>query len=328
MSTSHPVSAPFRRLPIHRLLVAGLVAGLLAGGPSARLFGGLAVADEVADEPSDESGNVSPGNRPLSQQEQMTARGFVRHRGAWRTTQEIELLERGERATTAQKQWGPKIEKLRRRLDDPATAATAAEELREIVDPAAVPALAAALAKEPVSQVRAFELESLARIGTADALAVVVRAAIDHADADTRLTAVERLRTIGPRIAEPVLVASLSGPDNARINRAAEAIGALGLESAAVPLVEALETEHVVTSSDGGQAGQTSVTFGSGGDGLSLGGGPKRGKIRMRNEAVLAALVQVTGCDFQWNVPAWKQWLTGREVPATIDLRRGEPAGE
>ena len=265
----------------------------------------------------------SPGAAPPSQQMLMTARGFFRYRGAWRTSQEIELIERSERATVSQKQWGPRLEKLRRRLDDPATSATATEELREIVDPAAVPSLGGAVAREPVPQVRAFLLEALARIGTPDAIAIIVQVAIDHTDPDTRLTAVERLQAIGPRIAEPALVAALAGPDNARLNRAAEALGALGLVGAAAPLVDALETEHVVIASDGRQAGQTSVAFGNaGGDGLSLGGGPKKGKVRLRNEAALAALVQITGQDFQWNLPAWRQWLASRELAAPVDLRR------
>ena len=264
----------------------------------------------------------SPGAAPPSQQALMTARGFVRYRGAWRTSQEIELIERSERETVTQKQWGPRLEKLRRRLDDPATSATAAEELREIVDPAAVPSLGDAVAREPVPQVRAFLLEALARIGTPDAIALIVQVAIDHTDPDTRLTAVERLQAIGPRIAEPALVAALGGPDNARLNRAAEAIGALGLVGAAAPLVGALETEHVVIASDGRQAGQTSVAFGnSGGDGLSLGGGPKQGKVRLRNEAALAALVRISGQDFQWNLPAWRQWLARRDLAEPVDLR-------
>jgi hypothetical protein len=254
----------------------------------------------------------------------MAERGLVRYRGAWRTSQEIELIERSERETVAQKQWGPRLEKLRRRLDDPATSATAAEELREIVDPAAVPALGAALAREGVPQVRAFLLESLSRIGSPDAIAIILQVAIDHADPDTRLTAVERLQAIGPRIAEPACVAALGGPDNARVNRAAEVIGALGLSGTAAALVEALETEHVVIASDGRQAGQTSVAFGnSGGEGLSLGGGPKRGKVRLRNEAALGALVRITGQDFQWNLPAWRQWLASQELAEPVDLRRG-----
>jgi hypothetical protein len=148
--------------------------------------------------------------------------------------------------------------------------------------------------------------------------------AIDHADPDTRLTAVEHIQAIGPRIAEPACVAALGGHDNARVNRAAEVIGALGLSAAAAALVEALETEHVVIASDGRQAGQTSVAFGnSGGEGLSLGGGPKRGKVRLRNEAALGALVRITGQDFQWNLPAWRQWLASQELAEPVDLRRG-----
>ena len=308
-------------LPTFRLLLAAAVMAFAA-------LPGRAADDGAAErevEPDGDDGDAarSPGAGPSSQQVFMEERGLVRYRGAWRTSQEIELLERSERETVAQKQWGPRLEKLRRRLDDPATSATAAEELREIVDPAAVPALGAAVAREGVPQVRAFLLEALARIGSPDAIAIILQVAIDHADPDTRLTAVERLQAIGPRIAEPACVAALGGPDKARVNRAAEVIGALGLSGTAAALVEALETEHVVIASDGRQAGQTSVAFGSGGEGLSLGGGPKRGKVRLRNEAALAALVRITGQDFQWNLPAWRQWLASQELAEPVDLRRG-----
>lgn len=311
-----------RPLPTFRLLLAAAVMALAAlPGRAADDDGG---AEREQDPGADDGdGGRSPGAGGSSQQAFMADRGLVRYRGAWRTSQEIELIERSERATVAQKQWGPRLEKLRRRLDEPATAATAAEELREIVDPAAVPALGTAVAREAVPQVRAFLLEALARIGSPEAIAIILQVAIDHADPDTRLTAVERLQAIGPKIAEPACVAALGGADNARVNRAAEVIGALGLSGTAAALVDALETEHVVIASDGRQAGQTSVAFGnSGGEGLSLGGGPKRGKVRLRNEAALAALVRITGQDFQWNLPAWRQWLASRELAESIDLRR------
>lgn len=315
------------RMPLSLILL--VVASLLVGpgSPSPADEGQLDVVEKAeaieSSEAVEPAEDRSPGEGRQSQQAFMLERGFVRYRGAWRTGQEIELIERSEREGAARKQWSPRLEKLRRRLDDPSTSATAAEELREIVDPAAVPALGAALAREPVPQVRAFLIEALARIGTGDALAILVQVAIDHADPDTRLTAVERIEAIGPRVAEPALVAALTGPDNARVNRAAEAIGALGLSTAAAALVDALETEHVVIASDGRQAGQTSVAFGTGGDGLSLGGGPKRGKVRLRNEAVLAALVRITGEDHRWNLPAWRHMLAARELAEPVDLRRG-----
>ena len=89
-------------------------------------------------------GDDPPAADAPTQAERMTERGFVRYRGAWRTRQEIELIERAERAEAAQREWAARLEKLRRRVDDPAAGA-AAEELRSIRDPVAVSALAAAL---------------------------------------------------------------------------------------------------------------------------------------------------------------------------------------
>ena len=51
-----------------------------------------------------------------TQQETMAERGYVRYRGGWRTAQEIELLERAERAHLARAEWKQKLERLRRQL--------------------------------------------------------------------------------------------------------------------------------------------------------------------------------------------------------------------
>lgn len=300
-------------------------------GGAARLALGMALGVVLVAGPAAAArGDDAPAADAPTQAERMTERGFVRYRGAWRTRQEIELIERGERAEAARREWTARLEKLRRRVDDPA-AGDAADELRSIRDPVAVPALAAALPREPVSAVRSCILEALAGIGGAEAWGVVVQAAIDHPHPDTRLAAVELLASGPSRQAEPVLVAALSGPDNARINRAAEAIGILRLKGAVPALVRALETEHVVTIGDGRPPGQTSVTFGNGGgDGLALGGGgPKRGTTRVRNEAVRAALERITGEHLGWDAAAWRVWLSRRAEAGAVDLRRSaapEPA--
>ena len=101
----------------------------------------------IGDEPASVAGaaaNTSAEQR-LSPQELMTARGFVRYRGMWRTVQEIELIERSDRVNLAQREWTIRLERLRKRLDDSRQAEAAVEEIREIADPFAVPALAAAL---------------------------------------------------------------------------------------------------------------------------------------------------------------------------------------
>lgn len=264
-----------------------------------------------------------------TQQESMAERGFVRYRGGWRTAQEIELIERAERRKLAQKEWNLRLERLRRQVDQSAQADRAAEEIREISDPFAVPALAAALGREPVFRVRSLYVEALARIRASEALATLALAAIDHPDAETRIVAAERLVGIGPHPAIPGLVAALSGPDNARINRAAEALGRIcggaggPAESVVGALIDALETEHMVVVGDGTPEGSTTATFTPTNGGLSMGGNAKRVKRMVRNERVLEALVTVTGRNFEWDAAAWRSWLASREAPPDFDPRRG-----
>ena len=259
-----------------------------------------------------------------TQQELMAERGYVRYRGGWRTAQEIELIERAERVMLAQKEWNGKLERLRRQVDQSAQADQAAEEIREISDPAAVPAVAAALAKEPVFQVRSWYVEALSRIRSSDAVGVLVAAALDHPDPETRIAAVERLVVIGPHVAVPTLVSALRSADNSQVNRAAEALGRLGVPSAVGPLVDALETQHVVVSGDGKPEGSTSATFTPSGGGLSMGGGPKRSTVSVRNDRVLEALVALPGTNFEWDARDWRVWLATRHAPpASFDPRRG-----
>ena len=253
----------------------------------------------------------------------MTARGFVRYRGMWRTVQEIELIERADRVNLAQKEWTIRLERLRKRLDDPRQAEAATEEIREIADPFAVPALAAALGKERMPRVRADYVEALSHIRGPEAMTVLVSMAVDHADPETRILAAERLVDIGPEMAAQAIAGALGGADNARINRAAEALGRLGSASAVGPLIGALETEHMVVAGGGGPEGSTTATFTPSGGGLSMGGGPKRQKTRVQNQRVLEALVKITGENFDWNTAAWRAWQANRQVPTDFDPRRG-----
>ena len=73
----------------------------------------------------DESGGPAV-DKPPSPQEIMSARGFIRYRGSWRTVQEIELIERAERVNVAHKEWVGRLERMRKRLDVPAQAEAAA----------------------------------------------------------------------------------------------------------------------------------------------------------------------------------------------------------
>jgi HEAT repeat protein len=236
--------------------------------------------------------------------------------------QEIELIERAERVNVAQKEWNGRLERMRKRLDQPAQAEAAAEEIREISDRFAVPVLTAALAAEPHARVRALYVEALSRIRSPEAAQTLVAVAIDHADSETRILAVERLAAIDAAAAAGAILPALGGGDNGRINRAAAALGRLGCASAVSPLIDVLETEHVVAT-DGPPEGSTTATFTPSGGGLALGGGAKRRKVRVQNQQVLEALVTLTGADFSWDVDAWRAWLASRQSPPDFDPRRG-----
>jgi HEAT repeat protein len=256
--------------------------------------------------------------------ERMAKIGLSRYEGAWRTRQEIELLERADREAATAREWKARIEKLRSRLERPDEAERAKEELGAVSDPAAAPAVAAVLAQEPSQLVRGLFVEALGRTRSQDAFATLVAVALDHPDPETRLAATEQLAAIAPDVAAPRLVAALGSADNAQVNRAAEALGRLGVVSVAPALVASLETQHVTVPGAGGQPGPMSVTFTPSGSGLSMGGGPKPVRVKARNEQVLAALVQLTGANFQWDIAAWREWLATQARPAAdIDLRRG-----
>ncbi len=258
-----------------------------------------------------------------TQAERMATLGLIRYRGAWRTPQEVELIERDEAATIASKQWNAKLARLRQRLDQAATAERAAEEIREISDPLAVAAVAAALVSEPVFAVRRAYVEALFHIRTPDAVATLIGTARDHPDRETRFAAVERLLLIGPHQAVSPLVAGLASADNAQVNRSAEALGRLGLPEAIGPLIAALETKHLAVSGGSQPAGSTSATFTPAGGGLSMGGGPKPKLVAVRNDRALEALVALTGQNFEWDAAAWRAWLINeRSLPADFDPRR------
>ncbi len=279
----------------------------------------------IGDEPASVAGAAADtsAEQRLSPQELMTARGFVRYRGMWRTVQEIELIERSDRVNLAQREWTIRLERQRKRLDDPRQAEAAVEEIREIADPFAVPALAAALGKERMPRVRADYVEALSHIRGAEAMTALVSVAVDHADPETRILAAERLVDIGPEMAAQAIAGALGGADNARINRAAEVLGRLGSASAVGPLIGALETEHMLVAGGGAPEGSTTATFTPSGGGLSMGGGPKRQKIRVQNQRVLEALVKITGENFDWNTAAWRAWQANRQLPPDFDPRRG-----
>jgi len=85
--------------------------------------------------------------------------------------------------------------------------------------------------------------------------------------------------------------------------------------------------KYKVTS---GNPNSMSSTFGTGpggsgapgGGGLSMGGGPKIITRQLQNQAVLDALIEITGHNFNYNQQAWQHWHSQQRQRPMLDARR------
>ena len=259
-----------------------------------------------------------------TQKEVMESRGLQRYKGQWMTPQQIEVAKRKEQRELAKKEWYAKIKRWKGWVGGKRTQ-EARKNFAAINDPAAVDALANFLARDRRLPVQAIYIETLARIGTGDALkALAVRSLEDPAE-EVRLTCLDHLKKHKHPDVVAYYVAKLKHQkDNRMINRAGAALGAMGDTAAVGPLIDALVTIHKFKITTG-SPGQTSAGFSSrGGAGLSAGSSTKIIKRAIQNPAVLEALIALTGgVNFSYDVAAWKSWYALKNKRAPLDARRG-----
>ena len=90
----------------------------------------------------------------------MEERGYVRYQGKWRLPQEIDVLEQKKKDDVAEKAWYGRLKRLRDMLDDDRMGQRARDEILNIQDPYAVPALANQLSKENVADFRPLYVQA------------------------------------------------------------------------------------------------------------------------------------------------------------------------
>ena len=266
------------------------------------------------------------GGKWVNQKEYMESQGYVRYMGRWMTSQEAELLARDEKVELAEKDWMSKLKRWRGWLNDSDKMAEGRQNILTINDPYAGKALAIAMKSERERAAKLLYVDSLSNIGTPNAMDVLVANAIDNGDEEVRIACLDRIVRANYGGATPYFVQKLKDPDNRVVNRAATAIGSLKDPIATSPLIDALVTTHKFKFVPQ-NPGQMSSTFGNG-----PGGGPggfsfgqAKEKIvskRLTNQAVLDALVIITGMNFNYDVAAWKYWYVSQKKPANLDARR------
>jgi len=267
----------------------------------------------------------------MTREDRMTKRGFIRYKGRWRLPLDVEILERRRKEELAVKGWIGKLKRLREALDSE-TASEAADTIRAIRDPFAQQAIRRQLEREPDQRVQRLYLETLANIATPAALKTLVDVSLHGTSEEIRLTAVELLAKQKEPEVTQMYIAALRDKQNEVVNRAAIGLASLEDPASLRPLIDALETKHKYRYVEG-QPGMINSTFGKssssaggfsggGGGGLSVGGGPKIVTRRMKNPAVLDALVNLTGVNFDYDVKRWKYWLASQKRPGSVDARR------
>ena len=253
--------------------------------------------------------------------EVMTRRGYVRYKGQWKLPQEIELLEEKRELHEAQKEWFIKLKRWRGWLDSDRVVEGRANIL-SIDDPDAAKALIVGLREEPLQQVRKLYISVLAKLGTSDAVRALAIATIVDPVEEVRLTCLDHLEKQRRPEVTAYFVGKLKDKDNFTVNLAAIALSRLKDPSSIGPLIDALITSHKFKISSGDDGGM-SASFGSGGSGLSVGNKPKYVRRLISNQAVLDALVKITGCNFNFDKKAWRYWHAAQQKPApSLDARR------
>ena len=271
--------------------------------------------DDPADKAADDPAEKTPD-------EIMTARGYKRYKGRWRSPQEIRSIEKKKEQEAAEKGWYVKLKRWSGWLGGPKTQ-QAQKAIAEINDPAATAALAAALADDSRREARFLYIEALYRINTPQAKETLARHALEDADDEIRLSCLDYLRKRKDPAVVAYFAARLKHKNNAVINRAGFALGKMGDPSVVAALIDALVTVHHKKVTTGG-SGQTSAGFdNTGGGGLTMGSTTKVIKLTAHNREVLDALIALTGgVNFEFNVQAWRYWLAEQNKRKPLDARR------
>jgi hypothetical protein len=264
-----------------------------------------------------------------TQDDVMIQNGLVRYKNQWMTPQKRELLQKEEKQKAVLVEWTKKIKTWRGWLGTDRDG-QARRAITEINDPAALTPLVKGLRDERAPEVRLLFVEALVNIDDPAAAWALAVGALDDPDREVRLTCLEHLRSKPRPEVVRYFVKQLQKRDvgNEMVNRIGVALGMMKDPSAVAPLINSLVTVHKFQLPGGSAPGSMSAGFGKGpgggGTSLNMGGGPKFEYRPVPNQAVLDALIALTGQNFSFDQHAWKTWLNAQRkaAPPPPDLRR------
>jgi hypothetical protein len=274
------------------------------------------------------------GDRWLTRDEEMKARGYVKYNGRWIVRQQADIFAKRDKERAIKKKYYDEIRRWRGWLDRDERSVAAEAYISDIRSPYAIDALLKNFESVKKYEHKVIFARALGNIQHGSAVQNLVEWSIRFDDLsdkeeneDFRYLCFDLLEKKKPPMAVAMYINALRSDKNHEVNRGAIGLVRMGDKTAVQPLIDALVTEHKFKIGRG-NPGQTTTSFGgpvggSGGTSFGTGGGPKVVKRLIRNEEVLAALQEMTGKDFHFDQRAWHAWHKTQKPDAPkINTRR------
>mgnify|MGYP002623816553 CR=1 FL=1 len=276
----------------------------------------------------------------------MRDQGYVLHKGKYITPQELELLEKSASEREMEREWFRQIRLWYGWLNgrDRDRQAEGLQRLRQIREPAALPALTNFLLADNNPNVRGLYISIASEMPGFDPVKQLVTISLQDSDPKLRSLAFEGLDDEQRKSAVGMFVDALKHPTNIVVRRAATAIKEIDDDRVIPQLIEALVTTHryhvQVTESPtfsfnaGGGFGnpnavplppdvEMQLRTGQLPYGVNVQRAPLPGdELRTRsvpiqrheqNPEVLAALVHFTGQNHGYDKRTWRLWWASRQ---------------
>lgn len=188
-------------------------------------------------------GHVQRGDRWLTFDELRKVQGLVKYHGQWITQEERAKREESAKLSAAQSEWVRRIRVLRQSLGSSNASASreAESQLMRIQEAEAVKPLLKALGDDEPS-IRVLLAHVLGNIPGKESARALVSMILAEVQSDVRNTILEQMKQRDDLGIVPQLVKALRSEDIRIINRAAWALGNLGVIAAVPSLISALVT--------------------------------------------------------------------------------------
>ena len=281
----------------------------------------------------------------VDRDEMMAAQGYVKYKGRYVTTQELDVLQKTTAELGQEREWFQKIKLwhgwIVGRSDERRQQGLVA--LQQIDEAQATPAVIRFLCEDARRDLRLMGASLLAKLSGGKAASGLVKLALFDVDPEVRYTSLNAIGSDKFEQAQAAFIKELRSEYNTVVSRAAAALGRVGDERAIAPLIDALVTTHRYSVPTNERPG-TTYSYGGNSSNLppeveaamrtgqlpqgaivldsSAATAPKKlvlVKVDHWNQDVLASLQKITKRDFGYDERTWHLWWAAEKTAGGAD---------